>query len=207
MTPLRTEQWSAVWAAENGGIVANLQALADPGADAFLIWDNSVTDATSCALASESGLAISATPDVKIDLSSLSSSLTGATIAGADIFLVDDGAGGTNKKIAYQDFGVPVTVDTTTTPLSAVALTDANRLYTCNNAGAITATIPANATLAFPVGTCFGFTQLGAGQVTVAVTSDTLNSPIGPKTRGQYSTVFVTKVASTVWVVSGDAAA
>ena len=207
MTPLRTEQWSATWSAENGGIVANLQALADPGADSFLIWDNSATDAVAAPLATDSGLEFTATPDLKINVSGLSSSLTGATLAGADLFLVDDGAGGTNKKIAYQDFGVPITVDTTQTPFSALALTDANRLFTCNNASAITATIPANATLAFPVGTVLGITQLGAGQVTVAVTTDTLSSPIGAKTRTQYSTIFVTKVASTVWVVSGDAAA
>jgi hypothetical protein len=207
MTPLRTEQWSATWAAENGGMIANIQALADPGADSFLIWDNSATDAVAMPLASESGLAISATPDVKIDISSLSSSLTGATIAGADLLLVDDGAGGTNKKIAYQDFGVPVTVDTTATPFSSIDLTYANRLFTCNFATAVTATIPANATLAFPVGTVIGLTQLGAGQVTVAVTTDTLSAPIGAKTRTQYSTIFVTKVATTTWVVSGDAAA
>jgi hypothetical protein len=44
MTPLRTEQWSAVWAAENGGMIANIHALADPGADTLLGWDNSATD-------------------------------------------------------------------------------------------------------------------------------------------------------------------
>lgn len=40
MTPLRTEQWSAVWAAENGGLVGDIQALTDPGADRILFWDD-----------------------------------------------------------------------------------------------------------------------------------------------------------------------
>ena len=44
MTPLRTENWADTWAAENGGMIANIQALADPGADTFLGWDNSATD-------------------------------------------------------------------------------------------------------------------------------------------------------------------
>jgi hypothetical protein len=41
MTPLQTEQWSAVWAAENGGMIGDIQALADPAADTILGWDDS----------------------------------------------------------------------------------------------------------------------------------------------------------------------
>jgi len=44
MTPLRTEQWVDVWGAENGGMIANIQALADPGADVLLGWDESAND-------------------------------------------------------------------------------------------------------------------------------------------------------------------
>ena len=137
------------------------------------------------------------------DVSSLTS-LTAANLAGADLFFVDDGGGGTNKSIAWQDFGVPQTDDATTTPLSAADLTYANRIYNCNNASAISAVIPANASVAFPVGTVLGFYQQGAGQVTVSVTSDTLNAPNGAKTSVQHSTIFARKIASTTWVMSGD---
>lgn len=41
MTPLKTEEWSAVWAAENAGIIGDLQALADPNADVVFGWDDS----------------------------------------------------------------------------------------------------------------------------------------------------------------------
>ncbi len=41
MTPLRTEQWSAVWAAENSGVIGDLHALADPGGDRLMFWDDS----------------------------------------------------------------------------------------------------------------------------------------------------------------------
>jgi hypothetical protein len=204
MTPLRTEQWADVWAAENAGIVGDLQAYADPNADQILIWDDSATAATGMPLASESGLAISATPDIAIDISALSNSLTGATVAGADLLLIDDGAGGTNKKIALQDFGIPITNDTGTTPMSAADLTYANRWYSCSNASAISFVIPANASVAYPVGTIFYVYQAGAGQVTVSVTSDTMRSPNGAKTAAQYSVISVTKVAATEWVVSGD---
>lgn len=204
MTPLRTEQWAAVWAAENAGVIGDWQAHADPGADGLAIWDDSAGVGDFAPLASESGLAISATPDVTIDISSLSNSLTAATVAGADLLLIDDGGGGTNKKIALQDFGIPVTDDSTTTPMSSADLTYANRWYSCSNASAISFVIPANGSVAYPVGTVFYVYQAGAGQVTISVTTDTLRAPNGAKTSQQYAVACVTKVASTTWVVSGD---
>lgn len=42
MTPLRTEQAAALWGGENAGVVADLQALTDPGADRLMFWDDSV---------------------------------------------------------------------------------------------------------------------------------------------------------------------
>lgn len=58
MTPLRTEQWSATWAAENAGAVGDIQALADPGADEVLFWDDS--DGAIEFLSMGTGLAITA---------------------------------------------------------------------------------------------------------------------------------------------------
>ena len=82
---------------------------------------------------------------------------------------------------------------------------DAGKLITLSNASAITFTIPANASVAYPVGTVINLVQLGAGQVTVAITSDTLNSPDSrTKLKGQYSLASVIKITSTSWVLSGD---
>lgn len=50
MTPQRTEQWGDNWAAENAGIVGDLHALADPGADVVLGWDDSAGAAIGFAL-------------------------------------------------------------------------------------------------------------------------------------------------------------
>ena len=77
---------------------------------------------------------------------------------------------------------------------------------TMNNASANTLTIPANASVAFPVGTQFLITQLGAGQTTVAITTDTLNvnSTFTKKLAGQYSQAVITKMTSTMWIISGD---
>ena len=131
---------------------------------------------------------------------------TSVDVQSGDSFLLTcNGTSWSGADIGGNSGSVKQVDDSTTTPLSAVALTDKNTIYNCTNAGAITATIPANASVAFPIGTVFGFTQMGAGQVTVAVTSDTLDSPDSlVATRAQYSTIFARKTAATVWVLSGD---
>lgn len=45
-----------------------------------------------------------------------------------------------------------------------------------NNAAANTLTIPANALVAYPIGTQILVTQMGAGTTSIAITPDTLNS-------------------------------
>lgn len=67
MTPLRTEQWSAVWAAENAGIVGDLQALADPNADRILFWDDSAGAAAGLTADQANGVRIEGT-DLKLRL-------------------------------------------------------------------------------------------------------------------------------------------
>ena len=61
-----------------------------------------------------------------------------------------------------------------------LVLTDNSKLITLSNAGAITLTIPTNATVAFPIGCQIDLVQLGAGAVTVAgVSGVTINSKGG----------------------------
>lgn len=85
-----------------------------------------------------------------------------------------------------------------------LALTDFGYLINCDNSSAFTLTIPANASVAFPVGTQIDIYNGGSGQVTVAITSDTLHAPNGAKLAHQYSRGTLWKQASTVWVISGD---
>ena len=87
-------------------------------------------------------------------------------------------------------------------------LADANTYIDCTSGSATTITIPANGTVAYPVGTTIVVTQKGAGQVTVAVTTDTLNyySPSSAgscQTAGQYAGVTLRKVTSTAWIAYG----
>ena len=88
--------------------------------------------------------------------------------------------------------------------------TDGNNvLVTLANASAIAATIPTNATTAFPVGTILNFAQTGAGQVTVSGASGvTVVSAAGtsasPKTRTQYSSAAAIQTSANNWLVVGD---
>jgi len=85
-------------------------------------------------------------------------------------------------------------------------LADQNGIITMDNALANTVTIPANASVAFPVGTQLFFMQLGVGQTTITITSDTLNGPIAaPFTiREQYVPVTAVKLAATEWAITGN---
>jgi hypothetical protein len=88
-----------------------------------------------------------------------------------------------------------------------LALSDAGRLVTLNNAAAITLTIPTNTAVAFPVGTRIDILQYGAGQVTVGGSGVTIRSS-GSKLKlaGQYSGATLWKKAANEWLLIGDIA-
>jgi hypothetical protein len=85
-------------------------------------------------------------------------------------------------------------------------LTDDGKLVTCDNASAIALTIPANANVAYGIGTQINIMQLGAGQVTItAAVGVTLRSDGNKlKTNAQYAVATCAKIASDTWVVVGN---
>lgn len=117
-----------------------------------------------------------------------------------DINITPKGLGATN--ITNPIVGVNTQTGTT----YAIVAADAGKLITMNNASANTATIPANASVAYPVGTELHFMQLGAGATTVAITTDTLNVNANLTTvlNGQYAVATAKKITSTSWVIFGN---
>jgi hypothetical protein len=97
-------------------------------------------------------------------------------------------------------------INTQTGTTYTLVLADHAKLITLNNGSAITLTVPPNSSVAFPTGTEITLTQLGAGQVTIAagsgVTLYAADSEL--KTRVQYSSAVLTKIASDTWIVAGD---
>jgi hypothetical protein len=88
-----------------------------------------------------------------------------------------------------------------------LVLADQSKMVTLTNAAAITVTVPTNAAVAYPVGTCIDIAQYGAGQVTVAAAGGvTVNGTPGLKLRAQYSGATLWKRATDVWLLMGDLA-
>jgi hypothetical protein len=89
-----------------------------------------------------------------------------------------------------------------------LALVDSGETVTLTNAGAITLTVPANATIAFSVGAVIDIAQGGAGLVTVAPAGGvTINSLAGAlDLAGQYAVARLLKTATNTWILSGDIA-
>jgi hypothetical protein len=118
----------------------------------------------------------------------------------------------TNKTLTTPTLTSPlinlgITTDTSTG--YTTVLSDNGKLITLSNASAITATIPPNSSVAYPVGAQLNFVQLGAGQVTftqgagVTIVS-TGATASAPKTRAQYSSATAIQTSANNWLVAGD---
>ncbi len=89
-------------------------------------------------------------------------------------------------------------------------LADANNafLHPAADTSARTWTIPANSSVAYPVGTVLTLiNQNAAGTITLAITSDTLRlagtSSTGSRTLAANGMATAVKITSTVWYISG----
>jgi hypothetical protein len=105
--------------------------------------------------------------------------------------------------IGFRD--VPVTIQNAT---YSFALADAGKAFGKDNTTAYTYTIPANASVAFPVGTVITvFNNNATSNITVAITTDTLRlagtTTTGSRTVAPFALCTLFKVSSTVWMASG----
>lgn len=95
----------------------------------------------------------------------------------------------------------------TGTSYSLVAA-DGGKVVTLSNSGAITLTVPTNASQALPVGTQILLVQKGAGQVTIAAAGGvTVNATPGLKISAQHAAAALVKLATDEWVAIGSLAA
>jgi hypothetical protein len=71
-----------------------------------------------------------------------------------------------------------------------------------------TFTIPANSSVAFPVGTALTFINMAVANVTIAITTDTLTlssaGTTGSRTLARYGSATCIKITSTEWLISGS---
>lgn len=133
----------------------------------------------------------------------------------ADHVLTRDNSATAYKKVLIKNLAVSSNADglgykgapvTTKDSDATLALTDAGTTWYHTSASTHTWTIPANGTVAFPVGTIILLENENAGgNVTVAITSDTLRwgSSTGSRTLAANGSAAIKKVASTTWRMTG----
>ena len=81
-------------------------------------------------------------------------------------------------------------------------------LHPSSDANARTFTIPANSSVAYPIGTAITFINMTSQVVTIAITSDTMNlsaaGTTGSRSLAQYGSATAIKITSTNWLISGS---
>jgi hypothetical protein len=127
----------------------------------------------------------------------------GASNAPITGFAAPSTTSSTASSLGY--LGVPASTVTTTNTLT---IADAGEHVYVTTAGQ-TITIPANASVAYPIGTTIGFIAgPSATTVTIAITSDTMYlgglGTTGSRTLAAYGMATAIKVAATTWFISGN---
>jgi hypothetical protein len=88
-----------------------------------------------------------------------------------------------------------------------LVLADAGKSVVAFGAGGHTWTIPANASVAYPIGTVITFWNAATLSVSIAITTDTMylspGGTTGTRTLAQWGTARLLKVDSTLWTISG----
>ena len=89
-----------------------------------------------------------------------------------------------------------------------LALSDAGKTVVITKGSAVNATVPPNASVAFPIGTKVTLVQGGAGRMTVVAGSGvTVSAAVGLLSVGAGGVVNLVKTATNVWRAEGDLAA
>jgi hypothetical protein len=162
-------------------------SLADPGADRVMFWDDSAGAVTWLTMGT--GLTITGTT-----LDSAGGALTLASTVTQS---------GTPVATSVGFLGAPQMSDQDDYTL---ALTDAGGHYYHVSGSTHTLTIPANGSIAFPIGTVINIiNENGGGVLNLVITSDTLRwgSSTGSRTISANGVAAIMKVTSTVWRLTG----
>jgi len=91
-----------------------------------------------------------------------------------------------------------------------LVLTDSGKhiLHPASDANARTFTIPANSSVAYPIGTAITFINMTSQVVTIAITTDTMYlssaGTTGSRSLAQYGSATAIKITSTNWLISGS---
>jgi len=126
--------------------------------------------------------------------------ITGSTISGSGNTLTVDGT----DAVGFRNTPVNSKSEAYTAVLADSGKTILHPIADDNPR---TFTIPANSSVAYPVGTVLTFVNL-INDVTIAITTDTMylagDGATGSRTLAAYGVASAVKVASTTWIISGN---
>lgn len=124
--------------------------------------------------------------------------------AAGDIVITPD----TTGKTIVTNLEAPAPQQTQIGTTYVPVLADADKMITMFNAAATTVTIPANSSVAYPIGTKLNFMQLSldANPTTIDITTDALNvnAALTLVLNGQYAVATAMKITATSWVLFGN---
>lgn len=125
-------------------------------------------------------------------------------LTGAQVAVITQGAGLDVDATGFR--GIPI--NSQSGNYTAVAADSGKMLLHPSGAGAgDTFTIPANASVAFELGTAITFCNMDSNSLAIASASDTLRregtGATGSRTLAQYATATAVKVGTTEWLISG----
>jgi hypothetical protein len=105
----------------------------------------------------------------------------------------------------YGYMGIPQSAAATTGSYTIVAADAGEHIYTTATR---TITIPANSSVAFPVGSAISFVAAPGATATIAITTDTLilagPGTTGSRTLAPFGMATALKITSTSWIISGN---
>lgn len=127
--------------------------------------------------------------------------LTNKTISGASNTLTVDGT----NTVGFLN--IP---QNSQSAAYTLVLADAGKhiFHPSTDANARTFTIPANSSVAYPIGTAITFINMTSQVVTIAITTDTMYlssaGTTGSRSLAQYGSATAIKMTATTWLISGS---
>jgi len=199
------------YTATNGTSITGLTALA--ANDVATVWTVnafSVTNAIANTIVDAKGdLLVGTAADTpgRLGVGTDGQVLTAASTTGAGLAWSDTVTDATTTTAArgFGYMGIPQSSAATTGSYTIVAADAGEHIY---STATRTVTIPANSSVAFPVGTAITFIAATGATVTIAITTDTLllagPGTTGSRTLAPFGIATAIKITSTSWIISGN---
>jgi hypothetical protein len=183
----------AVWYDETDVSVDNGSWLMGAASESFVLraYNDNFTSSNIVFSAQRTG--------TTVDSFNINTALTAISYGGiTQSDLVDKSA---NEEITGH-WSVPSTINTQNGAYTLVISDSGRTIRKATSTASITHTIPANSSVAFPIGTLIAWQNDGNVNMTIAITTDTLTGTdgiTGSRTLGPNDTAVAQKVASTSW--------